>query len=124
MGLDPGYCGDLQRADLGLASLAWVMTYWVEGVDVAFGERREDDLPRKITGVCVRPRRDLMRLSTASAGTPLVGSVKYSWWARHDFLAQPVLHGSVALEQGAHDFADRGIGAGLDLALDGISHVE
>jgi hypothetical protein len=27
------------------------------------------------------PRRDLMRLSTASAGTPLVGSARYSWWS-------------------------------------------
>jgi hypothetical protein len=26
------------------------------------------------------PRHDLMRLSTASARTPLVGSVSYSWW--------------------------------------------
>jgi hypothetical protein len=40
-----------------LASLAWVMMYWVEGVDVAFSERREDDLHEKITRVCVRRAR-------------------------------------------------------------------
>jgi hypothetical protein len=37
-----------------LALLAWVMMCWVEGVDMAFSERREDDLHEKITRLCVR----------------------------------------------------------------------
>ncbi|MBV8771663.1 MAG: hypothetical protein JO166_04925 [Deltaproteobacteria bacterium] len=52
------------------------MTYWVEGVDVAFSERREDGHDKDQSGLRA-PRHDLMRLSTASAGTPLrVGA----WW--------------------------------------------
>jgi len=41
--------------------------------------------------------------------------------ARHNFLAEPALHGRVALQQRAHavahDFADGGISSGLHLAL-------
>jgi len=42
-----------------LASLACVMMYWVEGVDVAFSERRENDLHKRSLGfACAAPRLD------------------------------------------------------------------
>jgi hypothetical protein len=45
-----------------LASLAWVMMYWVEGVDVAFSERREDDLHERSLGfACAAPRLDAFK---------------------------------------------------------------
>src|SRR5207245_289785 len=73
-------------------------------------------------------RRDLIRLRTASARNALRGVGEVFAVARHHFLAEPALHGGIPFEQSAHalahDFADRSIGAGLDLLLDGLGHIE
>ena len=45
-----------------LASLAWVMMYRVEGVDVALSERREADLYERSLGfACAAPRLDAFK---------------------------------------------------------------
>jgi hypothetical protein len=99
----------------------------VERVEMAFGKRREDDLHKMSLGLARgAPRLDAFKDRVGRHAFAGVGQVFPV--AGNNFLVEPALDRGVAIEQGAHaiaqDFADRGIGAGFDLALDGFGHVE